>query len=210
MSIEYWGLPRNAIVLAGGWEIPQEGKRPKLNSESRKRMLAAGSLAIDGYFDSMVISGGLITDGIDEATGAKDYLLRHFPELARLNIPVFTDGNCYDTSGSAQSVAELVEEETLKPPYTLITSQSHLARATKCFKKVGLQVSPVSAEEILADRSGHYQRYVNRYFHSTKYYERLALESIMRTALFVDRSGNLTRKIASVTRKDQLAAKQAQ
>jgi len=194
-------LPPNVIVLAGGWEH-QDGT-PDLSVETRMRVTALGVLARRGLAEQAFFSGGLTSpdNNLTEATAMVDYFRSRFPDLA--NFPIHTESESYDTTTNAQNIGKLAAQLQVRPPYTLITSASHLKRSVGIFKHAGLEVIPVKAEQAFTQRSDHHAKFANRYLQSLRHAKRIATETTLRALAVIDRKGILVRYLARRTRPNR-------
>jgi hypothetical protein len=185
----------DVIVLGGGWE-QSIGPLPLLSIETRIRMLALGTIAENGAD----ISEALLLGGIQaprastaEAEGMLDYLSEQFPHCA---IRATLDMHCHDTWSSAQRAAQLISANSAIKP-GLLTSRSHLPRATKIFHEKGLAIRPVDAETILLhSEDANHQELAKNYLHSMRYVKWLGMEAVMRAGLYVDKQGKLSQRLA--------------
>lgn len=193
-------VPERAIVLGGGWEMPDEDE---LSVETQMRVFALGELASRGVVRQAILSGGLSSEatGEREANAMAAFLGRMYPEH-RLDIAL--DADCYDTRSSAQNVAAMLDQES---PRTLITSRTHLPRATKIFRSEGVYVVPIPAEDILlGSNTTAHREFAYNYLHSRRYLKWVAMEAALRTELLVDPKGAMIKKLAALTRSEQYAS----
>ncbi|HEX4103913.1 MAG TPA: YdcF family protein [Candidatus Paceibacterota bacterium] len=158
----------DAVVVFGEWFEVKEGNAvPSL--ESKMRAIGALELFEKGKVKKIIISGSghqkdLPTD-TSIAEVMKHYLLTHgIPENA-----ILTEGTSVNTSEGIENVLALLDQEDIKK-ILLETNEYHLPRARQLFenilKKHGLEIEladSVSAEELLKERSPHYEKLVSHF-----------------------------------------------
>lgn len=190
----------NFVVLGGGWE--QSDHSPAmLSMEARMRIIALGVLADRGLVEHAIFSGGIESPDSHtaEATDMIDYFRERFTGLR--GVTLHAELKSYDTTTNAQNVGALADQLDLQPPFTLITSNSHLKRSSKIFAHAGLDVVPLAAENVFAQQSDHHAAFAHRYTHSSRQSKKIIAESALRTLALVDRDGAFIRRIAGRTRQ---------
>ncbi|HVX58900.1 MAG TPA: YdcF family protein [Candidatus Saccharimonadales bacterium] len=157
-------LPENYIVLGRDWDN-RVGKRPKLSMEARMTVDAIGQIAKSRRVDSIIFSGGLLAEnGVSEAKAMHRYLNRHFkPDELQVDGAIYEEARCFDTVTSAEHSAQVIEAQSLEGPFGLVGSRSHMKRATEIFGRQGLDVVPVVAEPLFAQRSAHHAAFAERH-----------------------------------------------
>ena len=159
----------DAVVVLGEWfEMNKEGKAvPSL--ESKMRAIGALELFERGKAKKIIISGSGHRKGYSTETTVaevmKTYLLsRGIPESA-----IVTEGTSVNTAEGLENVLDILEHHDVKK-ILLETNEYHLPRAQQLFQNIlekhGLRidsVDPVSAEELLQERSPHYEKLVSQY-----------------------------------------------
>ncbi|MFA9555729.1 YdcF family protein [Evansella sp. AB-rgal1] len=118
-----------AVVLGNKVELdgqPSERLQARLNK--------ASSLYNDGYFEHIIVSGGVGIEGYDEAVIMKEYLIK-------LGVPeqfIILDSNGYTTFMTAENTKQ-IQEEMGFTSITVISQYHHITRTKLAFKKVGFE-----------------------------------------------------------------------
>lgn len=139
----------DAIVALGGGVFDQGTLRPtvELSSYSRNRTTCAVDLYQQGYADRLVLTGGnglVFQTGPKEATEMKRWAKRlGVPEQA-----ILTEEDSRTTYENASATKRLLGPASI----LLVTSASHLPRATALFAKQGFQVTPAPCDFVMQDR----------------------------------------------------------
>lgn len=206
----------DAVVVLGEWfEMNKDGKAvPSL--ESKMRSIGALELFEKGKVKKIIISGSGHRKGVStEATVAdvmKEYLIsRGIPENA-----ILTEGTSMNTAEGFENVLDLLDKEDIRK-ILLETNEYHLPRARQLFenilKKHGLDINiadSVSAEELLKERSPHYDKLVSNFEFpdSLKNAPREALqkglrEFLRRILIYVDRDDKVAKFLAGKVRRSK-------
>jgi uncharacterized SAM-binding protein YcdF (DUF218 family) len=210
----------DAVVVLGEWFEMKDGKAvPSL--ESKMRAMGALELFEKGKAKKIVISGsghrkGYPTD-VTVADTMKEYLLsRGIPEDA-----IVTEGTSMNTAEGLENVLALLDEEDVKK-ILLETNEYHLPRARQLFENIlekhGLHIAladSVSAEELLEERSPHYEKLVSQFEFpsSLKNAPKEALqkglrEFLRRVLIYVDRDDRVFKFLATKLRSSQKEEKE--
>lgn len=188
------------VVLGKNWTQSPREDHPRLSQESKMNALAAGELYRKGNIDRVIFSGGQ-TAGIEnpsEADAMAKYMHHKFPDVPES--AVLLEEHSIDTAENAQKILEILGAEGDAKQVTLLSVNDHLPRAEKYFSHVGLDVAPVSSEEVLSRRSKHHQQYVERRAHSLHGLIEAAKEVILRVEQHLDPEGRFLRKITRLLR----------
>ena len=139
----------DAIVVLGGGVLAQGTLRPitDLTSYSKNRTTCGVDLYLQGYADKLVLTGG-------NGSAFKD-LPKDSPQMKRwaqrLGIPdyaIVTEENSRTTYESATETQQLLGPASI----LLVSSASHLPRATALFTKQGFRVTPAPCDFQMQDR----------------------------------------------------------
>ncbi len=98
----------------------------------------------------MIVSGSgqIMKPDEKEALHLKDYLLN-------IGIPeedIIIEAESKNTRENAVNTAEILTTKYTDGNYILITSATHMPRAKRCFKKVGLAITPFSVDQQAGER----------------------------------------------------------
>lgn len=132
------------VMLVLGTTVQSNGEPGAL---LQARLDRAVELYNAGFSDTIVVSGGQGSEGIDEATVMRDYLVaRGVPSIV-----VVKDSSGVDTYSSARFMAHYLEEQGVSR--VLVVSQAyHLPRATFALHRFGVaQVSGAPAYGVHAN-----------------------------------------------------------
>ena len=156
-SLEAWyplpalpkGMRYDAIVVLGGGVLEQGTLRPisDLSSYSKNRTTCGVDLYQQGYSDKLVLTGGnayVFKDAPKNALEMKRW-------AQRLGIPdhaIVTEADSRTTYENATGTKQLLGPASI----LLVSSASHLPRATAVFTKQGFQVIPVPCDFLTQDR----------------------------------------------------------
>ena len=144
--------PIQAIVILGGGLHDKGTLRPsiELSEESRLRTLCGADLYRQGLAGKVVITGGDISvfgSGPTEATTMKEWAIR-------LGVPpeaILTDSRARTTYENAIGTKHILGDAA---SILLVTSASHIVRATGLFEKQGFLVTPYACGYRSTDRAG--------------------------------------------------------
>ncbi|MFD2117883.1 YdcF family protein [Paenibacillus yanchengensis] len=118
-----------AVVLGNKVEITgQPSKRLKA------RLDRSAELYDKGYYNYIIVSGGIGKEGFDEAKVMKDYLIEK--GIAEANI--IEDNNGYNSYMTAQNTSEIMKNLDLDS-VMIITQYFHISRTELAFRKIGLK-----------------------------------------------------------------------
>ncbi|WLR51951.1 YdcF family protein [Bacillus tianshenii] len=139
-----WFLIHTALIVIDGLNDELKrvdaavvlGNKVEENGEVSKRLQArldrAVTLYEDGYFQHIIVSGGMGEEGFDEAKVMKDYLMKK--GVADKQILVDSDGyNTALTAENARVIAEQFEFESV----VVISQYFHISRTKLAFEKQG-------------------------------------------------------------------------
>lgn len=124
------------------------GNKVELNGQPSERLRARLDKAVDqyeeGYFNQIIVSGGVGIEGFDETVVMKDYLIgRGIPENR-----IIMDSNGYNTFMTAKNTMVLKEELEIES-VTVISQYHHITRTKLAFRKVGFEQVYSAHAEIL-------------------------------------------------------------
>ncbi|MFP3393140.1 YdcF family protein [Brevibacillus sp. SIMBA_040] len=122
------------------------GNKVELNGEPSARLKSrldkAVQLSKGGYFQHIIVSGGVGVEGFDEAQVMKKYLINH--GISEENIIV--DSNGINTRMSAKNTKEIMKQMGFESAM-VITQVYHISRTKLAFSKEGISsVSSAHAE----------------------------------------------------------------
>jgi uncharacterized SAM-binding protein YcdF (DUF218 family) len=150
-SLEWWYPPvltrpehAEAIVILGGGSSPADGSKELiLADDSIRRCLAGAKLYRSGQPCPVFVSGGKMHREDPDASlaGAMSELLE------RLGVPpadIVHEDVSTDTHENAVETAKLLRERKITR-IVLVTDAAHLWRATLCFEREGIEVTPAGA-----------------------------------------------------------------
>lgn len=138
------------IVLGGMIAYDPTLIRPQF-SRAVDRLMQAVTLYKDGKIRIIFLSGGsgsILEKDVLEAQILKDYLLK-------LGIPdssIIVESHSKNTRENALFSKPLIDSLNKNGKYLLITSAMHMPRATRCFEKVGIHVTPFSVDRYSGPR----------------------------------------------------------
>ncbi len=129
-----------AIVLGGMANFDQEVDRIKF-SEAIDRLLQTLQIYKAGHIKKIIISGGsgsILYPEVIESEIIRNYLIQ-------IGIPksdILIENKSKNTRQNALYTAELLKKKNIPYSCLLVSSTSHMRRATGCFHKVGINVLP--------------------------------------------------------------------
>jgi len=115
------------------------------------RLMQAVALYRDGKINKIFISGG--SGSIIEKNVLEAALLRNY--LVKLGIPdssIIVEKHSKNTRENATFSKPILDSLNKNGKYLLITSAFHMPRAIRCFRKVGIDVTPFSADRYSGPR----------------------------------------------------------
>lgn len=139
-----WQIPRKVtgdviVVLGGGVKsgVPDFSGRGFPASASLSRLVTG--LRIHRATNlPIILSGGKVHAGKDaEAPVARRILL----DLGMAAAPIIIEDQSRDTMENARFVKEICQKKNWRQPI-LVTSAAHMARASRAFRKAGMEVNP--------------------------------------------------------------------
>lgn len=197
------GIPQHfdaLVVLGKNWKepppFPQENRddfKPRLSMESKMSALGAGEMLKQGLIDRIIFSGGK-TAGEDypsEAAAMAAYLREKYPDIPDEMIGL--EEESIDTIDNAERIARVLEAHPELQKLALMTVGFHVARSERIFKDRGIDAYPFPAEEVLKQRSPHYERFLNTYEKSGRVTKEKIKELILQSLLYIDPKGGLPR-----------------
>jgi uncharacterized SAM-binding protein YcdF (DUF218 family) len=138
------------IVLGGMLAYDKSFERPQFDRGS-DRIFQAIKLYHEGFIKKILLDGGsgsITQSDILEAPLLKQYLLQiGIPDSA-----IIVEKHSRNTRENATLVKPILDSLAPHGSYMLITSASHMRRALKCFEKVGIPVTPYSADRYSGPR----------------------------------------------------------
>ena len=143
--------PYSCGILLGGFANPDENGNGYFNSAA-ERFLQAVKLYKQGKIQHILISGGngkKDDKDFSEASWAKS-------KMEKMGIPgsdILCEDKSENTADNAIYTKRLLDSASLQPPYLLITTASHIPRASLIFKTAGIQTVPFPCN-YLAGRGG--------------------------------------------------------
>ncbi len=147
---EFKGNYDVGIVLGGMLAYDAKLKRAQFDRGS-DRIFQAIRLYHEGRIKKILLDGGsgsIVESDILEAPFLKEYLLQ-------IGIPdsvIIMEPHSRNTHENATFVKPILDSLCPHGRYLLITSASHMPRALKCFEKVGIPVTPYSADRYSGPR----------------------------------------------------------
>jgi uncharacterized SAM-binding protein YcdF (DUF218 family) len=185
------------IVLGGGYSEetdPKSGlKRLILNQDTRVRATASGILVEALNIPEVIYTGGKIAGPNNPSVAAAmyEYAKRLYPDLE--DRKVVLEGESWDTSTNAEYVSEILAQENITGSTILLSSGYHLPRADNFFLQRGIDATPMAAEEIVATRSPHHKKYIEKKLASLGNLKAEVMETILRSMLIFDPTGKIPR-----------------
>jgi len=141
-----------AIVLGGIISPPKKQDEQANFNRSSNRLLIAVQLFNKGKIDTILVSGGgsdIKAEDLAESEQLKKYLIYcGVPESH-----IVTEQRSKNTMENARFSRQIIDQETLKGPFLLITSAFHMKRAIGCFKRVGLAVDEFPVDYYAGQRN---------------------------------------------------------
>lgn len=120
------------IALVLGNKVETNGlPSPRLQARLDQTLELYGA----GYFNTIIVSGGIGQEGYDEAMVMRDYLVMH-------GVPsehIIMDNKGINTYASAKNTAEIIAQKKLKS-VLVISQYFHLPRARFVLKSFGISV----------------------------------------------------------------------
>lgn len=149
-----------AIVL-GGYSNPKANPRDRLHlGGSPNRLVHSVQLYKLGKVKKLILTGGsatVIGEKVSEATTVARY-------LSDLGIPeqdVLVESISRNTHENALQTKALLEKLNMKDARCLlVTSAFHQPRATRCFQKVGVDVTPIATDAFVPNRKDNPLKYL--------------------------------------------------
>jgi uncharacterized SAM-binding protein YcdF (DUF218 family) len=183
-----------AIVLGNGTRPNLNGEMTNLTFDAKLRVLVGGMLAQQGKVKELILTGGKTAgpDNPSEAEVMKSYLIKKFPELSEF--PIILDELSIDTFENAKFTAQKLEGH--EGSAALITNDYHMSRAAKIFKKQGIEITEVPAEEKVVERSRHYKQLMSQYLKSNDVKKKRIIEFGLTGIMRFDPDGKLITEIA--------------
>ncbi|MDW8287700.1 MAG: YdcF family protein [Flammeovirgaceae bacterium] len=133
------------IVLSGVMNVHKSPHDRFYTNKGADRVLHAALLYQRGIIKKILVTGSYVKlsgDVKDEAASMKELLLLcGVPEEA-----IILENKARNTRENALFSAEIIRREYPTASLMLITSAFHMRRAVACFEKVGLHVTPFSAD----------------------------------------------------------------
>lgn len=114
------------------------GNKVELNGQPSKRLQSRLDKAVElydeGYFNFIIVSGGLGKEGFDEAKVMKNYLTNQ----GISDDKIIEDSNGYNTYMTAENSRLVMDELDLKS-VMVISQYFHITRTKLAFKKLGFE-----------------------------------------------------------------------
>lgn len=141
-----------AIVL-GGYSDPKAEPRDRIHLRtSPNRLTNAIQLYKSGKARTIVLTGGSATI-IGEKLGESANIARYISDLGVPDEVVLAEGKSRNTHENALQTKTLLAENGLQDARcVLVTSAFHMPRATRCFEKVGMKVTPFSTDSCVPQK----------------------------------------------------------
>jgi len=139
-----------AIVLGGFSNYDASQELVQFHSAT-DRLMAGLKLYKTGRAKKLMIvsgSGQIMKPDEKEALFIEDYLLK-------IGIPatdLIIESESRNTRENAVNTANILNKKYINGNYILITSAMHMPRAKRCFKKVGLSITPFSVDQQAGER----------------------------------------------------------
>lgn len=196
------------VALGKNWDFSIEGKRIYLSLESKLTALAAAELYAQKNVKSIIFSGGE-TAGLDsngnaypsEAEEMKKFIRIFFQKSEIPDKAIILEEKSIDTAGNAEEVRKIIKAKKFER-IGLLTVGFHLPRAKEIFKNHNVSIAEYfSSEEILKNKNLYYDKLINDYYWSTKYFTEIIKETVgLGLVHTIDPTGKMLRKITSQTR----------
>lgn len=127
-----WNDPKGDILIVLGADVQSDGT---LGPESYWRAVYAARTWREGGFQKTVVSGGA-SNGYSIATPIRDFLICQGVPASAIAI----ENRATSTRENALYVRDLLSGTPGRK--VLITSDYHMFRAARCFRKVGMDIAP--------------------------------------------------------------------
>jgi len=138
------------IVLGGMIAYDPTFIRPQFN-RAVDRLMQAITLYKDGKIRKIFITGGsgsILENNVLEADILKAYLIKFgIPDTS-----VIVESHSKNTRENALFSKPILDSLNKNGKYLLITSAFHMPRAVRCFKKVGINITPYSVDRYSGPR----------------------------------------------------------
>lgn len=134
------------IILTGG--TTNEDKLPKENlflGVSSDRIGQAVELYKNRKIKKILISGGIIAILGKTQKSEVEEIAKYLIISGVNSKDIFLETKAQNTKENAVNCSRILKKQFPKQSYLLITSGYHLRRASKCFEKVGISVTPFGA-----------------------------------------------------------------
>jgi uncharacterized SAM-binding protein YcdF (DUF218 family) len=137
------GKNYSAAILLGGMSM-MDRQGNVYFTDNGDRFIQATRLYHSGVVQYVAVAGG--SANLFKKTIPESYKIRE--ELLAQAVPadrILTEGRSRNTYENAIYIKQTLDSLKLQPPYILITTASHLPRATAVFRKAGVDVVPYPA-----------------------------------------------------------------
>ncbi|MRH42504.1 YdcF family protein [Aquibacillus halophilus] len=145
ISMFFWFFIHSVVIVIDG--INDElvvadvavvlGNKVELNGEPSNRLQArldkVAELYKKGYFNNIIVSGGIGVEGFDEAKVMKDYLT----SLGISKDRIIEDSNGYNSFMTARN-SRIIMDDLEFQSAMIITQYFHITRTKLAFQKVGI------------------------------------------------------------------------
>ena len=136
----------DVVIVLGGFSNYDEAQELVQFHSSTDRLMAGIKLYKTGKVKKIMIvsgSGQIMRPDEKEAAYINDYLL----EIGIPKKDIIIESESKNTRENAVNSAEILNKKYANGNYILVTSATHMPRAKRCFKKIGLTTTPFSVDQ---------------------------------------------------------------
>ncbi len=138
-------------IVLGGMSVNDEEMNRVQFYRGVDRLIQAIDLYKRGYIKKIIFTGGsgrLLHPEMKEGELLKPYILKM--GVATEDLLIENESN--NTRENAVFTKKLIDNDSLKGKFLLITSAFHMRRSLRCFKKVGITADPYSTDRFAGPR----------------------------------------------------------
>lgn len=195
----------DALIVLGSGLVEKDG-RLDLGKEAKMRAIASAQAYQQELTKNIIFTGGKTHGQNDpsEAAMMRDYISRTFnkDEGAFKKIPeesLLTEEESKDTSQNISNIKKMVQENNWES-IGILSNEYHLLRAERLAHNHGIESKTISAEEMLKERSKHYNNIVDQHNADPSMEKKIALEKALTFLLLFDKKGRIPAWITEFTR----------
>ncbi|TDO24769.1 YdcF family protein [Pedobacter duraquae] len=141
-----------AIVLGGIISPPKKADEQANFNRAANRLLIAVQLFKMGKIDTILVAGGG-SDIKKEDLAESEQLKRYLIYCGVPDSSILIEKRSKNTMENARFSRLLIDQQSMKGPFLIITSAFHMKRALGCFNRVGLKVDPFPVDYYPGERS---------------------------------------------------------